>query len=292
MPRILHGARRMPYVHLTVRALPGTLLFHDWTEALELWRRLRAAFPDTKAMCLMPNHPHVVAEADGAPQRLSGVMSGYARWRGARREQDARCWSRQTPVEPIPDPQHLRRTIRYVLLNPCRAQLVNDPLAWPLSTHRDHVGLGDPALAVRDPEAFHAYVSGDPSVSVTGTPLPELQLGASLPALEAAVGAVLRRTPAEVRGSSEGRTLALRAAAMSDYRDAKMLAAWMGVDVSLVYRRIARLPPRRSLEREPLLAAVLRVAGDPRFGPLVLPPRADPTRKEGWRLSPVDKRGA
>jgi hypothetical protein len=280
------------YVHLTVRALPGTLLFHDWTEALELWRRLRAAFPDTKAMCLMPNHPHVVAEADGARRRLSGVMSGYARWRGAKRGQDAHCWAIQPPAQPLPDLQHLRRTIRYVLLNPCRARLVDDPLAWPLSTHRDHVGLGDPALAVRDPAGFHAWVSGDPSVSVTGTRLPELELGAPLRALEDAVGAVLRLTPAEVRGSARGRALALRAAVVSEHTDATALATWLGISESLVYRRVKSLPPRRSLSREPLLAAVLRVAGDPRFGPLVLPPRAMPTRPEGWRLRPVENTGA
>lgn len=66
-------------------------------------------------------------------------------------------------------------------------------------------------------------------MSVTGTRLPELELGAPLRALEHVVGAVLPLTPAEVRASAEGRPLALRAAAMPECTDAKALAACMGV---------------------------------------------------------------
>lgn len=270
------------YTHFVARALQGTLLFHDWTEALELWDRLRRAFPDARAICLMPNHVHIVAETEGGRRRLSAVMSGFARWRGSYRGQDAHCWEPQPTPRDLPDDAHLRRTIRYVLLNPCRGDLVSDPLAWALSTHRDHVGLGDPALKVRTPDKFHAWVSGDPSVRVEGTPLPELVLGAPLPAIEVAVGAVLRLIPEAVRKTAAGRRLCLRAAAMSDVSDPRLLADWLSVDRSLVQRRLVGLPSRRDLEREPLLLAVLKVAGDPRFGPLQLRRGADPTRWSGW----------
>lgn len=79
-----------------------------------------------------------------------------------------------SPPQAIPDSLHLRRTLRYVALNPCRAHLSSDPLAWPLSTHRDGVGLALPAV-VRAPDEdwrWHAYVSSDPSAAVQGTELP------------------------------------------------------------------------------------------------------------------------
>ena len=78
------------------------------------------------------------------------------------------------PAEPLVDATKARRTVRYVHLNPCRAHLAVDPLAWPFSTHRDRLGCAArPVLPqARDPEAFHRYVSSDPSVDPTGTPLP------------------------------------------------------------------------------------------------------------------------
>jgi hypothetical protein len=246
------------YVHLTVRALPGTLLFHDWTEALALWRRLEAAFPDAKAMCLMPNHAHLVTAADGAVERLRGVMSGYARWRNRRRGQEGAAWQELQPSEPIPDEKHLRRTIRYVLLNPCRAELAVDPLAWPLSNHSDLVGLGR-GSGRRDAENFHAYVSSDPTVAPSGTCLPVARRGrARLGQVEAAVGALWRLQPHE-------------------------LASWVGRSASTVRKLVASCPARHAPNGDRRLLALLRAIGDERFQPLRHSLRANPTRWSGWK---------
>jgi hypothetical protein len=272
-----------PLVHLTARALPGTLLFHDWTEALELWRRLLRAFPDARALCLMPNHPHVVAPDDRARQRLSAVMSGYARWRAHHRKQDGACWQPQPRAEPIPDAAHQRRTVRYVLLNPCRGNLVEDPLAWPLSLHRDLVGLGDPARRAREPEALHRYVSSDPTVSITGTELPGLYAGpARLDAIETAVGAVLRLQPGDLLNHAHARTLLVRAAWYRENTDMPALADHLGLARSGAYRLLGAAPARAAIREDPWLSAVLRVTGDPRFPALT--PRRGGARWSEWRL--------
>jgi len=272
-----------PLVHLTARALPGTLLFHDWTEALRLWRRLLRAFPDARALCLMPNHPHVVAPDDRARQRLSAVMSGYARWRAHHRAQDGACWQPQPRAEPIPDAAHQRRTVRYVLLNPCRGGLVVDPLAWPLSLHRDLVGLGDPAWRTREPEALHRYVSSDPTASVIGTELPGLHSGpAHLDAIAAAVGAVLRIEPSDVRRVPRARRLLVRAAWYRENTDIPALADHLGIARSGAYRLLGTPPTCATIGEDPWLSAVLRVTGDPRFPALT--PRRGGTRWSDWRL--------
>lgn len=268
-------------VHLTARALPGTLLIHDWTEALELWRRLVRAFPDARAICVMPNHVHVLAPDDHARRRLSGVMSGFARWRGHHRAQDAACWQPQPAVEPMSDESHERRMIRYILLNPCRGGLVADPLAWPLSLHRDLVGLGDPARRVRDPEAHHRYVSSDPTVGVEGTDLPVLSPGrASLAAVEAAVGAVLRLPSADVK--QRARRWLVRAAWARENVDVPTLTAWLGVTRSAIYKLLGEPPTPKTIRANPTLYAINRVIGDPRFGPLV--DRGPRTTWSQWRL--------
>lgn len=175
-------------VQLTARALHGAPLA-DWAVAARLWRSLRRAFPDALSAMLMPNHPHLVLDSpdpDRSRVTLAGVLGALERRAPARgRTRAAPRWDHVPPAQPIADRQHLRRLIRYVALNPCRAGLVRDPLEWEWSTHRDVLGgvvdpwitagrlaavLGTSARGFA--AAWHAYVSGDPTCDVAGTPVP------------------------------------------------------------------------------------------------------------------------
>jgi len=173
-------------VHLAVRMLPGLDPLADPERARWLWGRLRVGFPGALAAALMPGHLHLVALVES----VSGARSRLARTLG--------WWSRRYPVakgfrqwEPVPEPRrlvdrkHLRRTLRYVGLNPCRDRLASDPLTWVWSTHREVCGaVVDPwvtgervASALGEgsrgfARRWHAYVSADPSVAVDGTPFP------------------------------------------------------------------------------------------------------------------------
>lgn len=170
-------------MHLTARALPGYKPLLDPQTAWWLMWRLRLAFPMALAACLMPDHLHLIlaaANASALRACLARVLSRMAVRAGLRHL-----------FERVPEPlliangAHLERQIRYVHLNPCRAKLVSDPLAWPWSTHRGLVGaeadpwvdaealaqaLGRKALEL--PQWLHRYVSADPSVSTTGSPCP------------------------------------------------------------------------------------------------------------------------
>lgn len=127
--------------HCVGRAAPGRLLFADFFAARALWVGFSAAFPELHALCVMPDHIRLILP-DRPGLRLGHAMSAYARWVVAHRPRASETrWSPHPPAEAIPDALHLRRTLRYVLLNPCRAGLARDPLAWPWSTHRDRVGF-------------------------------------------------------------------------------------------------------------------------------------------------------
>ena len=182
--------------HIVARSTPGTLLFRTWTEAQNLWDRL-VEIPAISALVLMPNHIHLLAP-DVSEQDFTRRMSGYARWRTHRRGVRGPVWQPHPPFHEMPDSSHTRRTRRYIHLNPCRAGLVDDPLAWPFSTHRDATGLTVDAVVKRsgDAVAFHAYVSADPTVCVEGTWLPQGSAGprTSLDEVEAAVSALTRST--------------------------------------------------------------------------------------------------
>ncbi len=121
--------------HIVAHTVPPHWLIHDWHEAAELWRRLQRLGP-LRAAVIMPDHVHLVLRSVHWPSWL-GCLSGYARWRNHRRDEHGRCvWLPAPPAQAIQSHQHLQTTIRYVHLNPCRAKLVSDPLAWPFSTHR------------------------------------------------------------------------------------------------------------------------------------------------------------
>lgn len=201
--------------HLVARSADGRLLFRTWVEGLALWRRVVRRVPGIVAFAVMPDHLHLVHLHD-VRQPLAQVLAGYARWRNRARGERGRVFEPLPAAQRLPDEEHCRRTIRYVHLNPCRARLVRDPLAWPLSTHRDAVGLAAvPAVRQRrDAQAFHAYVSADPAVEPGGTPLPvPTARGCDLDDVVAAVSAVTRTPVEHLARRGPARTLFLRAAA-------------------------------------------------------------------------------
>lgn len=114
------------------------------------------------------------------------------------------------------------RGVRYVALNPSRAKLVQDPLEWTWTTHRDVVGavakpwvdperlahaLGRPKKGFA--EWFHRYVSSAPEVSMTGTPLPTLgseHFGMhGIARFVAAAAAATRARPRDIRRKGQTR---------------------------------------------------------------------------------------
>lgn len=258
------------YVHLVARTLLGVALFGDAELAHDVWRRMRRQAPGVVAACLMPNHLHQI-EATDDPRasriRLARRLGAFARARGY-----ARLWERLPEPTPIADLKHLRRQVRYVHLNPCRAGLVGDPLCWRWSTHRGAIGAElEPwvtprrmarCLAFRGPgftNWFHAYVSGDPNVRVAGTPLPVPV--APHEVAEIPLGAIIAAAGAATLDARTERHLAVLLAYDQGWRHAAQLARALGITPQAV-RRLARRSDARlvRLGRLYLGDARLRVA--------------------------------
>lgn len=267
--------------HLVAHALPGTLLFRTHTEARTLFDLVAAVFPDAAAFCLMPDHAHIVGPP-GSGARLPRVTSAYARWRNAHRGASGGAWSPAPRADPLPDALHLRRTLRYVHLNPCRAGLTTDPLAWPWSTHRDATGFAVPPVRAREhaPDRFHRWVSADPSVAVEGTHLPEGLWGTvRWEQVRDAVAGVCRLPAEALTRRGPARTLAIQAAWVVEVHDARLLADALEIALSSVYRTVARAPARSLTHRHPPLHACVRAIGDARFAAL---PPGDLARTPAW----------
>ncbi len=234
---------RTPFVHVAFRSPTFHELLDD-EHAPPVWHRLRAVFPDTLAATLMPNHGHlIVRDAPSIRRRLAGILAQTAPRCGA-------IWSAVPPPERIADSQKLLRQIKYVLLNPTRARLTDDPLRWTWSTYRDVMGaIADPWVridAIGDAmgwpprgreERFHRYVSSDWSTAMHGTPRPcaELPRHPSLDAIHAAVVAATR-APAGRPLDARSRRLFLHVATSFGWTSAPRIAAVAGCSERTIRR--------------------------------------------------------
>lgn len=243
--------------HHTFRSRPHALLFTDWEEAEYLWTALVGAAPGLAAACLMPDHGHLLHPTRDLRRRLGAVLSGYIQWRNHRRGSSGPVLRPIDVGHPIPGELKRRRNVRYVHLNPCRAGLVTDPLAWPFSTHRDATGLVVvPVRSVHpDPARFHEYVSMDDQAATCGLPGGAMQ--ASLEQVWGATSAGLRVPESAMCRRGPARSLFLQSARALTEASIREIAAFAQVGPATVARSDA--------QRTSAVRVVERLLGDPRF---------------------------
>lgn len=228
------------WFHLTARAVPGVPSLTRADTGHWLWTWLRVVFAEAIAAVLMPDHLHLVIatiDARREAQRLARLLGHFGRRFGVQGQV-----SRVADPQRLADRQKLERQVRYAALNPCRKRLIECPLAWKWSTHRDVIGaiakpwvdadrLARVLARPRDDFAarHHAYVSGDPHVDVRGTAFPSAAASCTVPSVPlttivaAATSALCVPTDA-VRSRGPARTLFVALAHDQGWRDARLLA--------------------------------------------------------------------
>jgi len=113
----------------------------------------RAADVKVWAWCLMPNHVHLIlvsSDADGLRRALSRVHRKYAGAIHARQERTGHFWQGRFGAVAM-DEAHVAAAVRYVLLNPVRARLVDRPEDWPWSSVHAHLSGTEDGVTTRGP---------------------------------------------------------------------------------------------------------------------------------------------
>lgn len=266
-------------LHHLAFSLERRPLFNTWEEGVELWTRAAAAAPGLAALVVMPDHLHLLHHAD-VHLSLGQALSGWVRWRNARRGEHGAVFAPSPRPQVVEGPKHVARMIRYIALNPCRARLVADPLAWPLSSYRDALGLSlSPVCAPRrDPRAFHAWVSSDPSCAVGGTPWPRSPSGRpSADSLAEAVLALQRATPDALTRRGPVRTSFLRAARALGPIETQRVVDLAGCSRVALYEADGSLSPAARV--------IANVVDDPRFRALAPGPWDGPESRRRLRAT-------
>ena len=231
--------------------------------ALWLWNGLRRMFPNPLAAALMPNHLHLLTALEdpvAAHARFRRLLAAFARSFDL-----PTLWNPVPAPEVVTTPDKLLRQVRYIGLNPCRpvrvgrveVQIVTDPLRYEWSTHRDAVGaIANPwvtadaildACGVEAPDPgpwLHRYVSSDPHVAVSGTPMPVAGLPATVDEALAAACATHRAEPEDANGRGPIRATFLGLVAASGL-DLAAAAGRTGLDFRSARR--APMPPPSAL---------------------------------------------
>ena len=130
--------------HVTQRGNGRQQVFFDEAD-YRLYRDLLKQHCDAAgvgiwAWCLMPNHVHLVlvpGDADGLRRALAPMHRAYAGIVNARLKRTGHFWQGRFGAVAM-DETHLAAAVRYVSLNPVRAQLVYRPENWRWSSVAAH----------------------------------------------------------------------------------------------------------------------------------------------------------
>lgn len=156
--------------HVYCRVARGEFVFDDPFEAEEFVEAARREFDldgvRVVAWCLMGNHYHLVIQTGSAPlwRSMLRVQAAVARGFNRRRGFLGRLWQSRYRARVIDSTEYFRQVVSYVHLNPVAAGIVDDPVEYPNSGHREIVGYRPPRF-VDLPSVLAGFEGGSLAVA-------------------------------------------------------------------------------------------------------------------------------
>jgi REP element-mobilizing transposase RayT len=156
------------FYHITVRGDRKERIFEDDADRVSLLQLINEAVElhhwHLLAYCLMNNHYHLevetpIANLAAGMRRINGA---YTQRYNARHDRVGHVFQGRYKALPILTEQHLFGACRYVVRNPLRAGLVQDPAEWEWSSFRASALLA-PGISGCDASWIRtAVANGDP----------------------------------------------------------------------------------------------------------------------------------
>ncbi len=94
------------------------------------------------AFCLMTNHIHLALQVGDIPLSIimQSLVGRYTRWVNWRKSRVGHLFQGRYKAIMVDADAYLAELVRYIHLNPVRAEMVNDPGEYPWSSHRAYCG--------------------------------------------------------------------------------------------------------------------------------------------------------
>ncbi len=116
----------------------------DFEHYLKLLKKYKSQFDfRLYAFCLMPNHLHLLLETASPDKGVSRLMHrlnlAYSCWFQFRHQWRGHVWQGPFHSLLVEKERYFYACARYIELNPRRAGLVTDPIAYPWSSLHEHL---------------------------------------------------------------------------------------------------------------------------------------------------------
>jgi len=139
--------------HLTARGNQKQPVFHrksDYLKYIELIVRAKRKHGlYLYAYCLMPNHVHILLEANDS-RKISKFMQwlsrGYTAYYNCKYDKVGHLWQGRFYSNPILKGQYLINISTYIENNPVRAGLVDDPANYEWSSYKERCLLSERSI--------------------------------------------------------------------------------------------------------------------------------------------------
>lgn len=115
----------------------------DYFVFLMLLREVQEKYPfDLDAYCLMTNHFHLEVTTGSDPiwKIMKPLMQNYAMWFNRKYGYEGHVFDSRYTSCLIEDDLYFLEVSRYIHLNPVKAAMVREPLAYEYSSYTDYVG--------------------------------------------------------------------------------------------------------------------------------------------------------
>ncbi|MFU8770036.1 MAG: transposase [Desulfotignum sp.] len=141
--------------HVMLRGNAGQTVFHQDAEC-RYFEDILAQGLDQYAMvlhayCWMENHVHMALQVRYEPlsKLMQNISQRYTFWFNKRHGRAGHVFQGRYKAVLVDKDAYLKELIRYIHLNPVRAGMVTDPLAYPRSSHAAYAGR------IRPPDWLH-----------------------------------------------------------------------------------------------------------------------------------------
>jgi putative transposase len=132
--------------HVLTRGNNRRLIFNDdedYGKMIALIAKTKVKLPFyLYTYCLMPNHLHLLMERrqDPISRIMQMLLAGYSRYYNRRNRRVGHLFQGRYRSILCQSDRYLAELVRYIHLNPVRANLVRDPSAFRYSSHRAYLG--------------------------------------------------------------------------------------------------------------------------------------------------------
>lgn len=147
--------------HVYTRGNNRRLIFSDdddYEKMIKLIAKTKTKLPFfLYTYCLMPNHLHLLIERrlDPISRIMHMLLTGYSRYYNRRNRRVGHLFQGRYKSILCQSDHYLAELVRYIHLNPVRANIVRDPSAFRYSGHRAYLGEEESGFVDVDPVLRH-----------------------------------------------------------------------------------------------------------------------------------------